>query len=66
MKKGEDYTGVSVVFFCHDGEGNWLLSKRSVNTRDEHGAWDPGGGGIEFGDSVEDTLGKEIKEEYKN
>ena len=64
MKKGEDYTGVGVVYFCHDGKGNVLLNKRSNNCRDEHGTWDLGGGGIEFGDTVENSLRKEIKEEY--
>ena len=64
MKRGEDYTGVAVVYFCHDGKGNFLLNKRGVNCRDEHGTWDPGGGGIEFGDTVENSLRKEIKEEY--
>ena len=64
MKKGVDYTGVTIVFACHDGEGNFLLSKRSTQCRDEHGTWDPGGGGLEFGDTVEGTLRKEIMEEY--
>ncbi len=64
MKKGEDYTGVTIVYFCHDGNGNFLLSKRSENCRDEHETWDPGGGGLEFSDTVENTLRKEIKEEY--
>lgn len=64
MKKGVDYTGVTVVFVCHDGEGNYLFSKRSKNCRDEHGRWDPGGGGLEFGDGVIDTLKKEVAEEY--
>ena len=64
MKRGEDYTGVAVVYFCHDGKGNFILNKRGVNCRDEHGTWDPGGGGIEFGDTVENSLRKEIKEEY--
>ena len=64
MKKGEDYTGVTIVYLCHDGEGNILLNKRSKNCRDEHGRWDPGGGGLEFGDTIENTLKKEIKEEY--
>ncbi len=40
------------------------MGKRSVNARDEHGRWDIGGGGIEFEDSVERTLKKEIEEEY--
>lgn len=64
MKKGTDYTGISVVYFCHDGNGNFLMSKRSNNCRDEHGCWDPGGGGLEFDDTVLNTLKKEIAEEY--
>jgi len=64
MKKGEDYTGVTIVYLCHDGNGNILLNKRSNNCRDEHGTWDPGGGGLEFGDTIENTLKKEIAEEY--
>jgi len=64
MKKGEDFTGVTIVYLCHDGKGNVLLNKRSNKCRDEHGTWDPGGGGLEFGDTVENTLKKEIAEEY--
>jgi ADP-ribose pyrophosphatase YjhB (NUDIX family) len=64
MKKGEDYTGVTIVYLCHDGQGNVLLAKRSTNCRDEHGTWDCGGGGLEFLDTVENTLKKEITEEY--
>ena len=64
MKRGEDYTGIAVVYFCHDGKRNVLLSKRGQNSRDEKGTWDPGGGGVEFGDTIENTLKKEIKEEY--
>lgn len=64
MKKGEDYIGNTVVYFCHDGEGNVLLAKRSQNARDEKGRWDIGGGAIEFGEAVIDTLKKEIAEEY--
>ena len=63
-QKGVDYTGVSIVYLCHDGKGNVLLGKRGVNARDEQGTWDWGGGGIEFNDTVENTLRKEIKEEY--
>ena len=63
MKKGEDFVGVTVVFICHDGEGNYVLNKRSVNCRDEHGRWDCGGGGLEHGDTAEATLHKEITEE---
>jgi 8-oxo-dGTP diphosphatase len=64
MKKGIDHIGNSVVYFCHDGKGNILFAKRSQNARDEKGIWDIGGGGIEFGETIESTLRKEIKEEY--
>jgi 8-oxo-dGTP diphosphatase len=64
VQKGIDYTGITIVYFCHDGKGNFIMSKRNKNARDEHGRWDIGGGGLDFGDTVEDTLRKEIKEEY--
>ena len=64
MKKGIDFTGITVVFACHDGAGNFLLSKRTPEARDEHGTWAQGGGGLEFGDMLEDTLRKEIQEEF--
>lgn len=63
-KKGVDFTGVAVVYFCHDGAGNVLLNKRGVNSRDEQGRWDIGGGGVEFGIPVEENLRNEIREEY--
>ncbi len=64
MQKGVDFVGVSVVYFCHDGKNNFVMAKRSQNARDEHGRWDIGGGGLEVLDSVEETLRKEIMEEY--
>ena len=64
LKKGRDYIGVTAVYFCHDGQGNFVMAKRSQNARDEHGRWDIGAGGVEFGDTVENTLRKEIMEEY--
>lgn len=64
MQKGVDFIGVAIVYFCHDGKGNFLMAKRNANCRDEHGKWDIGGGGLEFGEGVEETLRKEIKEEY--
>jgi 8-oxo-dGTP diphosphatase len=64
MKKGEDYTGVAITYLCHDGQGNFLFNKRSQNARDERGTWDTGGGGMEFGDTIEETIKREIAEEY--
>ncbi|MDD4989338.1 MAG: NUDIX domain-containing protein [Candidatus Pacebacteria bacterium] len=64
MQKGIDYVGVGVVFFCVDEKGNLIMAKRSQNTRNEHGKWDCGGGGIEIGETAEETLKREIIEEY--
>ena len=64
MIKGEDYTGVCVVYYCHDGEGNFAMNKRSENCRDEKGRWDIGGGAVEFWDTLEKTIRDEIKQEY--
>lgn len=64
MKKGIDYIGVTVCFYCHDGHGNLLLQKRSKNCRDEQGAWDCGGGSMNFGETFEETVRREICEEY--
>ena len=62
--KGTDYIGVCVIFFCHDGEGRFVMSKRGQKTRDEHGKWDWGAGGLQFGETVLDRIKTEIKEEY--
>lgn len=64
LEKGLDFVGVTIVNFCHDGHGKFILAKRSKNSRDEHGKWDIGGGGVEWGESVESTMRREIKEEY--
>ncbi len=64
MKRGVDHIGVACVFFCHDGQGNILMHKRSANCRDEQGAWDCGAGSMEFGETFEETVRRELMEEY--
>jgi 8-oxo-dGTP pyrophosphatase MutT (NUDIX family) len=64
MKTGIDCIGISTSFYCHDRKGKWLLHRRSINCRDEKGAWDTGGGKLEFGLTLEENVLKEIKEEY--
>lgn len=64
MKPGIDYIGVSVPFYCHDGKGNFLMHKRSDKCRDEKGRWDFGGGRVEFGETLEEAVLREVKEEY--
>lgn len=62
--KGISFTGITTAFLCYDGDGKILLTKRSKNTRDEHGRWDAGGGGLKHGESLENNLTREIIEEY--
>lgn len=64
MKIGIDYIGVTTPFYCHDGQGNFLLHKRSEKCRDEHHRWDPGSGKLEHGLSIEENILKEVLEEY--
>ena len=64
LKKGVDFIGVTCVFLCHDGKGNFLMHKRSSNCRDEVGRWDTGSGSMEFGETPEEAVTREIEEEY--
>lgn len=64
QKRGVDYIGVSCVFWLHDGNGKILFSKRSQKCKDEQGAWECGGGSMEFGETFEQAVRREIFEEY--
>lgn len=64
LKRGIDYIGVNCVFWCHDKNNRLLLHKRSNQCRDEQETWDCGAGSMEFGETFEDTVRREVKEEY--
>ncbi|HEX8227063.1 MAG TPA: NUDIX domain-containing protein [Candidatus Saccharimonadales bacterium] len=63
LRRGIDHIGVSVTFIAHDGNGNVLLERRSADARDEHGNWCFGSGAIEFGESIDEAVKREVKEE---
>lgn len=63
LKRGVDHIGISASFIVHDGKGNVLLQKRGPGARDENGNWDVGGGAIEFGESIDEAVRREINEE---
>lgn len=65
MKAGIDYIGITTPFYCNDGKGKFLLNKRSIHCRDEQGTWDPGGGQLEFGETLEQSVLREVREEYR-
>ncbi|GII04275.1 NUDIX hydrolase [Planobispora takensis] len=55
---------VSCVFVCHDGRGRILLARRGAGARDEPGVWDCGAGALEYGESFETAVAREVREEY--
>lgn len=63
-RPGFDFTGVSVRTVCTDGQGRFLLQKRSIEARDEQGKWEFGGGHLEFGESISEGVLRELQEEY--
>jgi len=63
LRRGIDYIGISASFIIHDGNGRILLQKRGAKARDENGNWDIGGGAIEFGETINEAVTREIKEE---
>lgn len=56
---------VSCVFVCHDDAGRILLARRSAAARDEPGTWDCGAGALEFGETFEAAVTREVGEEYR-
>ncbi len=52
MKKGIDYIGVAVGAMIKNDRGEFFLSKRSQNTKNERGCWEFPGGGVEFGEKL--------------
>ena len=64
MKKGIDYIGVGSGAIIFNSEGKVFLAKRGREARNESGKWEFPGGGVEFGERLEDALVREIREEY--
>jgi 8-oxo-dGTP diphosphatase len=63
MKKGKDYIGVGAGALIFNDEGLLLLSLRGKKAKNERGKWEIPGGGVEFGETIEEALKREIKEE---
>lgn len=63
LRRGIDHIGVSATSVIHDGSGRVLLMKRGPEARDERGAWDNCGGAIEFGESIDEAIRREVREE---
>ena len=63
MKKGVDFIGVGAGALVFNKEGKVLLAQRGPKANNEAGKWDFPGGTVEFGETIEDTLKRELIEE---
>ena len=64
MKKGIDYIGVGVGAIIFNEEGKIFLAKRGRDAGNERHKWEFPGGGVNFGETLEHALEREILEEY--
>lgn len=63
MKKGVDYIGVGVGAAIFDKDGKLFIAKRGKKARNERDKWEIPGGSVEFGETFEQAIKREIKEE---
>lgn len=64
MKRGVDYIGVGIGAAIVDREGRIFLSQRGPAAQNERSKWELPGGALEFGESFERTVIREIQEEF--
>ncbi len=64
MEKGLDYIGVGVGAVIFNKEGSLFLARRGKGARNEREKWEFPGGSVEFGETLENALIREIHEEY--
>ena len=63
MAAGFDCVGVGCGALIVNDKNEALLLKRTSKTRNGAGLWSKPGGGVEFGEKIEETVKREIKEE---
>jgi mutator protein MutT len=63
-KKGIDYIGSAIGVLMFNDKGEVFLSKRSQNAKNERGCWEMPGGSVDFGETLEETAKREVKEEF--
>lgn len=63
MKRGIDYIGVGAGAIIVNMKGEYLLCRRGEKAKNERGKWEFPGGSIEFGETLRQSLTREMKEE---
>ncbi len=64
MKAGVDYIGVSTGAMIFNDKGELFLCQRSKDATNEKGCWEVPGGKVNFGETLQDAVKREIQEEY--
>ena len=64
MRVGVDCVGVGIGAAIVNPEGKLFLALRSMKAKNERGLWETPGGGSEFGETMKQTVIREMKEEY--
>lgn len=64
MKPGFDFIGVGIGAVIVSGDGKVFLSQRGSKSQNERGKWECPGGRLEFGESFENAIEREIAEEF--
>jgi mutator protein MutT len=63
MKKGIDYIGVGVGAAIFNSQGKIFLTLRGKKARNERGTWEIPGGSVEFGETFQIAVKREVREE---
>ena len=63
MQRGIDYIGVGVGAAIFDKEGRLFITKRGPNAKNERGKWEIPGGSVDFGETCEQAIRREMCEE---
>lgn len=64
MKRGIDYIGVGFGAAIFNKRGKLFITLRGKAAKNERGKWEIPGGAVEFGETFEQTIKREIKEEH--
>lgn len=64
MKAGIDYIGVGVGALIFNKAGKIFLTLRGPKAKNERGKWEIPGGAVEFDETIEKAIIREVQEEY--
>jgi|SRR3989338_4348866 len=64
MKKGVDFIGVGVCAIIINKDEKLFVSLRGPKSRNEVGKWEFPGGAVEFGETLQKAVIREMKEEF--